>query len=297
MWLWCVIKHFSHWKCNIEMQRISFPPLPFSNQINSRNPVCRKTSQCLAIFLILFLFLFPKQHRNHTHTYTDQFVYFYITAAKWKALYSQRIFSEIAVIDVASLKLAQEGNINLKHPLNSHLVIKIIFFLIGAMYDFPLGFSCMSVIRGTFFVGKKVLHPHPIKHQKYLYLKQRLDPFQKENQRRPKGNQSNINFILKNPPKDYFKRWKKKYVRVNICSPCSTCVLRMPFKGYLQSFSKLPLCTCTFRAFICMCASWAQFWRKETIFGLQCSSCFSAVLASYVRLCVAPCPLSALCSH
>lgn len=192
-------------------QRISFPPLPFSNQINSRNPVCTKISQCLAIFLILFLFHFPKQHRNHTHTYTDQFVYFYITAAKWKALYSQHIFSEIGVIDVASLKLAQEGNINLKHPLNSHLVIKILFFLIGAMYDFPLGFSCMSMIRGhAFFVGKKVLHPHPIKHQKYLYLKQRLDPFEKENQRRPKGNQSNINFILKKPPKAYFKRWKKK---------------------------------------------------------------------------------------
>lgn len=54
-----------------------------------------------------------------------------------------------------SLKIAQEGNINLKHPLNSHLVIKILFFLIGAMYDCLSGFSCMSVIRGTFFVGKK----------------------------------------------------------------------------------------------------------------------------------------------
>lgn len=128
MWLWCVIKHFSHSKCNIEMQRISFLALPFSNQINHRNPVCRKTSQCLAIYLILFLFLFPKQHRKHTHRHTDQFVYFYITAAKWKALYSQHIFYEIAVICVESLKIAQEGNINLKHPLNSHLVIKILFF-------------------------------------------------------------------------------------------------------------------------------------------------------------------------
>lgn len=78
------------------------------------------------------------------------------------------------------------------------------------MISFQAFLAC-PWLEGHSLLEKKVLHPHPIKHQKYLYLKQHLDPFQKENQRRPKRNQSNINFIKKNPQR-IILNGEKKYM-------------------------------------------------------------------------------------